>query len=403
MKTSTLAIDGGKPVRQISLPPRRAFGEAELEMVKLVFENSWKTKVDFFSQGKFEKEFMKKYCEFQGGGFADAVSSGTAAIDTAFKALNIESGSHVIVSPATSPGGIMPIALQDVKLIVADSEPNQFNISPKEFEKAITPKTKAAILTHLGGHVVDLDPIIEIAKSKGIKVIEDCSQAHGATYKGKKVGTFAEITASSTMCSKALTSGGNGGIVYTKNESLYWHARSLADRGKPFKDPNFNFRMATKYLYPALNYNSDELSCAMGISSLAKLQTVIDKRYKIAKKIDLALKESRVVFPANLDLPKSKPSIFFHTVVVDVDKLKVSKVQFANAIAAEGITVNPDYREITCEWQWISKYTRKHQKTPNAIDFRNRTFNILFNENFGDSEIQDIIKSILKVEKFYTK
>jgi len=403
MKNDILAIDGGKQIRQNPLPPRINFCDCELEMVKRVFENSWKTGVDFFSQGKFEEEFTKKYCEFLGGGYADAVSSGTAAVYIAFKALNIEPGSDVIVSPATNPGGIMPIALQDIKLIIPDSDPNTFNISPKEFEKSITPKTRAAVLTHLGGNAIDLDPIIEIAKSKNIKIVEDCSQAHGTIYKGKKVGTLTEISASSTMCSKTLTSGGNGGIVFTKDEKIYWHARSLADRGKPFQDPNYHFRMTTNNLYPALNYNSDELSCAMGISSLARLQSTINSRHKIAKKIDSSLEASKVVFPANLEISNSKSSIFFHTVAVDIDKLKVSKVQFANAIAAEGITLNTDFRDITCEWKWINKYTKSVQKTPNTLDFRNKTFNILFNENFGDPEIKDIIDSILKVEKFYTK
>ena len=101
MKTATLAIDGGKPIRQTPLPPRRVFGESELEMVKRVFEDSWKSGVDFFSQGKFEEQFTKKYCEFQGGGYADAVSSGTAAVYIALKALDIEPGSDVIVSPTT--------------------------------------------------------------------------------------------------------------------------------------------------------------------------------------------------------------------------------------------------------------------------------------------------------------
>ena len=297
----------------------------------------------------------------------------------------------------------MPIALQNVKLIIPDSEPNSFNISPVEFEKAITPKTRAAVLTHLGGQAIDLDPIIEIAKSKNIKIVEDCSQAHGTVYKGKKVGTLTEISASSTMCSKTLTSGGNGGMIFTKNEKLYWHARSLADRGKPFTDPDYHFRMTTNNLYPALNYNSDELSCAMGISSLSRLQSTINQRFKIAKKIDISLKESKVVHPTNLEISNSKPSIFFLFFAVDLDKIKESKVEFANAIAAEGITLNTDFRDITCEWKWISEYTSGKQHTPNTLNFRDKTFNILFNENYSDFEIKDIIKSILKVEKVYAK
>ena len=319
------------------------------------------------------------------------------------KALNIEPGSDVIVSPVTNPGGIMPIALQDVKLIIPDSDPDGFNISPKEFENSITPNTKAAVLTHLGGHPIDLDPILKIAKSHGIKIVEDCAQAHGALYKGKRVGTFTDVAASSTMFSKTLTTGGTGGVVYTKDKDLYWRIRSLADRGKPFHKPNFNFRMTTDFLFPSHNFNLDEISCAIGISVISKLQDIIDQRHKIAKKIDKALEQSKAVSPANLELPGCKSSIYFHTVKVDIDRLKVSKVQFANAIAAEGITLNTDYRDITSEWQWIPKYVKGFKKTKNAINFRNKTFNILFNEQFGDIEVEDIIKSILKVEKYYLK
>ena len=297
----------------------------------------------------------------------------------------------------------MPVALQDVKLIIPDSEPNSFNISPKEFEKAITPKTRAAVLTHLGGNVSDLDPILEIAKSRGIKIVEDCAQAHGAMYKGKRVGTFTEIAAFSNGFSKTLAAGGVAGIIYTKNEDLYWKVRSIADRGKPFHKPNFDFRMTTDYLFPAQNFNADEISCAIGTSVLSKLQNIIDRRHEIANKIDAALKASSVVHPANLELPGSRSSIFFHTVVVDIDKLKVSKVQFANAIAAEGIMINTDYRDIVSEWQWIPEYVREYKKTPNSINFRDRSFNILFHEQFGDAEVEDIIKSILKVEESYSK
>jgi len=95
--------------------------------------------------------------------------------------------------------------------------------------------------------------------------------------------------------------------------------------------------------------------------------------------------------------------VFFHPVVVAADKLKVSKELFAEAIAAEGVWLRTDYRDITCEWQWIPAYVKEYKKTPNAINFRNRTFNILFNERFTDVEVKDIIKSILKVEKHYTR
>ena len=161
--------------------------------------------------------------------------------------------------------------------------------------------------------------------------------------------------------------------------------------------------MTTDFLFPSHNFNADEISCAIGTSVLTKLQSIINKRHEIAKKIDLSLKESKVVSPANLELPNCSSSIFFHTVAVNIDKLKVSKVEFASAIAAEGIAINGDYRDITCEWKWIPKHVREYKKTANALNFRDRSFNILFHEQYGDKEIEDIIASILKVEKFYIK
>jgi dTDP-4-amino-4,6-dideoxygalactose transaminase len=401
MNRTKLAIHGGPKLRAIPLPGRRLFGEEELRAVSRVFEESWVEGVDFGFQGRFEAEFTGKFCQFQGGGYADAVNSGTSAVYLALQALNLSVGSEVIVSPVTSPGSVMPVAVQDVKLIIPDAAPDSFNISPEEFARAITPETRAAVLTHLGGHAIDLDPILESARARGIKIIEDCSQAHGAIYKGKRVGTFGEIAAFSTMYSKTLATGGTGGIVYTKSEEYYWRMRALADRGKPFDQPGFDFKNTTDYLFPALNFNADELSCAIGVSVLARLQEIIDRRHEIAEQIDRALASTISVRPAGLELPGTRSSVFFHTVVIDLEKIKVSKKEFVEALAAEGIWINGDYRDITCEWHWIPEYVRDFRKTPNAINFRDKSFNILFNERFTDREVEDIIGAILKVEAAY--
>jgi len=389
-------------VRNRPLPYRNLFGETELEKVREVFENSWQNSADFGFQGKYEELYTKKFCEFQGGGgFADGVSSGTAAVYLALNALRLEDESDVLISPVTDPGGVMPVLILGMNPVIADSEPDSFNIGPDEFEKSLTPNTRAAILTHLGGHPVNIEPIIEIAKHKHIKIIEDCSQAHGALYKGKRIGAFGDIAAFSTMFSKNHATGGCGGLVYTQTEDYYWLIRSLADRGKPFRNPDFDPKNPSEFLFPALNFNLNELSCAIGLSTLSRLQEIIDKRYEIAKKIDdLLIEESSVVYPCQRKYD-GYPSLFFHTVEVSVDKIKASKKEFADAVAAEGIWINPDYRYVVSEWKWIKKYLRHQADTPNAVDFRERTFNLLFNEQFTDEDIEDIIKSILKVETYY--
>jgi dTDP-4-amino-4,6-dideoxygalactose transaminase len=394
---SELAINGGPKVRIKPLPYRAHFGEAELEIVTHVFRDSWQGGADFGYQGRYEKLYTDQFCRFQGGGFADAVSSGTAAVYLALGALNIEPGSDVVVSPVTDPGGVSPVIIAGMNIVIADSERDSFNVGPAEFEKAITAKTRAAVLTHVGGLPIDIEPIIQMAKSRGIKIIEDCSQAHGAMYKGQRVGCFGDIAAFSTMFSKNHATGGCGGIVYTRDEDYYWLVRSLADRGKPFRDPDFDPKNPSEFLFPALNFNLDELSCAIGASTLSRLPDTIDKRYEIAGKIDTALEECLVVSGCRKP-PNGKESLFFHTVEVDVDRLSVPKAEFAEAVAAEGIWINPHYKYVVSEWKWVRKYLSSEANTPNAVDFRDRTFNILFNEQFTDEDIRDVIASIRKVE-----
>ena len=388
---------GGPKVRAAPLPYRKLFGQAELDAVISVFENSWESEADFGFQSTYETLYTEAFREFQGGGFADAVCSGSVAVYLALMALDLEPGSDVVVSPVTDPGGVSAVILAGMKPILADSLPTSFNTGPEQFEKALSDNTRAAVMTNVGGHSLDMDPIMEIAKSRNVIIIEDCSHAHGALYKGRKVGTFGGIAAFSTMFSKGYATGGCGGVVYTRNQDYYWRVRALADRGKPFSDPEFDPRDSSAFLFPSLNYNLDELSCAIGISTLSRLPETIERRLAIAERMDRGLERSRLARPCRR-LPDAVPSPYYHTVEVDVDRLTVTKKEFAEAIAAEGVWINPHCRDTVAEWAWLRPYLKGRGKTPNAIGFRDRSFNILFNERFTDADADCVVESILKVE-----
>ena len=384
-------------MRQKPLPGRKFFAEEELRIVTQVFEDSWQRGVDFGFQGRYEKLYTDAFCKFQGGGYADAVNSGTAALFVALSALEIDRGSEIIFSPVTDPGGITPALLLGYKPVIADSTPGSFNIDPEKFQTKISKKTKAAVITHLGGIPVDMNPLIEIARSKGISVIEDCSQAHGALYHGKKVGRFGAIAVFSTMFSKIHATGGCGGLVFSEKLEYHQRGRSFADRGKAFFDDDFNSKEPGKNLFAALNLNQDELSCAIGLSTLGKLESIINKRIEIINKINKGIEKCKAVYPIRTS-DFGVPSPFFLTVGIDETQLNVPKFDFAKAVAAEGIWINPDYKFVVSEWNWIQKYLPAGTNTPNATSFRENTFNILFNERFGDADISDIVKCILKVE-----
>lgn len=397
---SDLAIHGGPKVRNRPMPYRRQFGPAELEMVTRVFHESWDKGVDFSFQGEWERRYTDSFCAFQGGGFADAVCTGTAAVYLALQGLGIEPGSEVIVSPVTDAGSISAVIQQGYRMRIADAEPDSFNIGPEQFEAALTDRTRAAVLTHMGGIPLDIEPIRQIALKRGILLVEDCSQAHGACIRGKRVGRFGQTAAFSTMFSKAHSTGGCGGLIFTEDPDLYWKMRSLADRGKPFRKPDYDPKDPRWNLHPALNFNLDELSCAIGLSTLSRLEDTICRRIDIIERINEGLVSSTVVQPCRWR-PEVVPSPFFHTLRVDTDRLRVSKEQFARAVAAEGININPHYKFVVAEWPWIQPYLNGPAHTPNATAFRDQTFNILFHERFEERDIDDILESIRKVETVY--
>lgn len=396
----SLAINGGLPVRQSPLPPRKLFSEDELKKVIEVFERSWETGVDFGFQGHFEEEYTNSFCAFQGGGFADAVASGTTAIYLALGSLNLPPGCEVIVPPVTDPGGLNPVLLQGFEPVIADAQHGSFNMGPQEFKAALTPNTRGAVVTHIGGIPADIAPILQIAKENNISILEDCSQAHGAIYQGKRVGTFGDVAAFSTMFSKAHATGGCGGLVYTQNEEIYWRCRALADRGKPFSSDRYPVGYPETAVLPSLNFNLDELSCAIGRSTLARLQATIERRLEIINIIDEGLNGSEVVSPIIVP-PDCTRSPFFHTIKVNTERINVPKILFAEAVRAEGVAVNPDYRYVLSDWPWLQQYLKQPSFSHSAAQFRDTTFNLLFHEAFTDADAQDIVESILKVEAAY--
>lgn len=403
MKKEKLAFFGGSRVVKKSMPFRKQFGKKELLAVKKVFKNSWTTKKDFGFQGKFEEELINKFIKIHGKGYCDVVNSGTNALYLAIKSLKIKSTDEVIVSPVTSPGGVMPVAYFTKKILVADSDPDSFNISVQSFKKTITKKTKLAVLTHLGGHSIDMDPIVSICKKNNIKLIEDCSQAHGTSYKGRKVGTFGDFGIWSTMYSKTISTGGTGGIVFTKKYSLYKLFRSLSDRGKPFFKKKFNFKNSEALQFASLNFNIDEVSSAIGSTVIDRLDTIIKKRNIIVNKINKKLNNLDLIVKNNLEIKNSKTSYFFHTIKIDLNKISVSKNTFVKALISEGIDINGNFKDIVSEWGWLKKHTGKKLTTINANNFRDTSINILFNENYKDKDINNIYAAFRKVYSYYAK
>ena len=396
-----LAIDGGKPVRAKPMPKRIAMGAAEKAMLNEAVSAYEVEGIDPGYQGIFEKRYTDDFVDYMGGGYADAVATGTGAVFIAVAALNLPKGSEVIVSPTTDPGTLSAIILNNLVPRLADAKPGSYNMGAQQITERLSPNVSAILVVHSTGQATEIDKIMALAKERQLPVIEDCSQAHGATVMGKPVGAFGDIAAFSTMYRKIHMTGGSGGVVYSRNLDLFRSALAYADRGKPRWQTDFNDRNPANYLYPALNWNTDELSCAIGIASLKRLNDTIVKRLTFVSELAAYLAEMDTIFRLYAWTPCDAP--FILPIYVDLKQTEFSKKQIAEAVKAEGIDLNPHYSYLVCEWQWIKPYLADDFATPNAVTARDASFCLYLNENYGFEEAADTAAALLKVSRALAK
>jgi perosamine synthetase len=397
-----LAIHGGPKARTTPLPGRFAFGDAELAVVQGVFAWYKAKGVDFGYQGHFEERYCQAFVDYLGvGGFADAVATGTGSLFVALAALQLPKGSHVLVSPITDPGTVNAIILNNLVPALMDSMPGQYNAGPEQLRARLTPQTRAVVLVHCAGKAAPVDEIVAVAHEHGVKVLEDCSQSHGAKCKGRKIGTFGDLAAFSTMYRKNHATGGCGGVIFTRDENLYRLVRAHADRGKPFWKDDFNEKDPKQFLFPALNWNLDELSAAIGLSALGKLDAVNRRRREFLRTLagELQARGSSCTLPpvAEDDAP------FFCPIFVEAARVTCPAREFGECVRAEGVSVNPHYDYVVSEWPYARPHLADNFATPNAVAVRDASFNLLFNERFGSVEARDIAAALVKVERHFAR
>ncbi len=343
-----LAINGGPKAVPNPLPPRGHFGAEEKAAANRIIDEAIAKGVAPGYGGPEEEIFCKEFSEMMGGGYADAVNGGTTAVYVALRALEPEPFSEVVVGPITDPGGIMPIVMCNCIPVVADAYPGSFNTNLEAVKKVVTNRTSVIIIPHIAGEPAEIDKICEFAKSKGIKVVEDAAQAHGAKLNGKLVGTFGDIAAYSMMFGKHTCMGGQGGVVFTKSEDLYWKVRQYSDRGKPFGLP-----AGSTNCVASLNFNGDELGCAIGREQIKKTASIAAGRRRVIKKIFSEISEVKALVQPEF-IPGSDPSFWFWRLHFDGSVVDCTKQEFGKAVAAEcNMNVLPDYPGLPFTFDWF--------------------------------------------------
>ncbi len=396
-----LAIYGGQKVRKKPMPKRNAFGPKEKNLLMQAINYYYSKKEDPPYNGIFEKKLCNRFSKYMGGGFTLAVSSGTASLYIAIQSLGLKKGSEVIVSPFFDAGPLSALIFMGLNPVIVDAKKNSLNTDLEQIKKKISKKTSAIILVHTGGDPLEIRKIAQYMNKKKIKIIEDCSQSPGAKYGKKLLGTYGDICCISTMFSKSLSMSGSGGLIFTNKKKYIKKIIGYADRGKPSWKKNANRRDPSQYIFPGLNWNINEFSCSVGLASLLRLNKTIRNRLIAINKIKSKLQLKSLVCKGYEISKDSSP--YYYPIWVDTKKINCSKIKFAQALIKEGINLNPDYKFLCQDWKWAKKYLKHKIWTPNAKKTRDSTFNLYINENFKNKDIDDVIRSIIKVEKHFYK
>ncbi len=265
------------------------FSKKEIALVSNVLQTS---EVNYWN-GKNCSLFEKEFSNYINVKYSISLANGTLALELALRAIEIMQGDEVIVTPRTYVASVTSIINVGAKPVFADIDLRSGNIDPNSIKALISKKTKAIICVHALGVPCEMDEIIKIAKLKNLKVIEDCAQAHGAIYKGRKVGSIGDIGAWSFCTDKIISTGGEGGMVTTNNSKLWMRMWSYKDHGRDWKLVNKKqSKPGFKWLISSFgsNYRMTQMQAAIGRYQLRRLDNWVKKRNKNSAKIISAQK-----------------------------------------------------------------------------------------------------------------
>jgi dTDP-4-amino-4,6-dideoxygalactose transaminase len=338
-----LAIEGGSPIRS----------KNPIVETDLIEEAEINALLDVARQKKLRRagvteEYEKALAEWYGVKHAIAVANGTVSLHAALAALEIGPGDEVIVTPYTFIASDASVFEQNAIPIFADINPVTLTIDPNDIERKISDRTKAIIPVSIFGVPMDIGAIMDIANKHDLKVIEDNAQAPGATYKGRKLGTFGHISSYSTISGKIMSTG-EGGYLLTDDDDLYEKMWGYVDFSRRKR-----LGMASKFHFgiPCTNYRITNMQAAIGLQQLKKLDMMNARRMENAQYLDENLKD----IPGIQLIPDpewGKRVYYYYCIRIQPEILGANIIDFAKALAAEGIY---DYKYITTTRMMIAQH-----------------------------------------------
>jgi dTDP-4-amino-4,6-dideoxygalactose transaminase len=385
-------------------------------------------KVNYWT-GNAGMEFEGKWAEYNGVKFAISTSTGTSALHTALGAMGIGPGDEVITVPYTFIASSFSVLQIGAIPVFVDVRKEDHCIDPGEIEKKITSRTRAIIPVHLYGNICEMDEIMEIARKHNLKVIEDAAEAHGAEYKGKKVGSIGDAGCFSFCQNKTFTTGGEGGMLITDDEDTAWEARSFRDHGYDVKKRMSLLEMeqALPYIHRRVgfNYRMTEMQSAIGIKELEKLDSWnLPQRRKNGEILIAGLKDCPQILTLPVHNEEKKNGFYVFPVVLNLDAISCDKDTFLKAVIAEGVYAWKEfwpqsYKEMAfTEHNGFGRFNFPFESgeytdpeavkygevfCPNCAWLEERTFVVHIWPTIREEQMQLVARAIKKVASAYAK
>lgn len=400
MKVSTqtrLSIEGGQPLRKRPFAPWPSFSPEEIAATIRVLESG---RVNYWT-GDEGRQFEAEFAAFTSCKHAVALANGTVALELALQALGIGPGDEVVVPSRTFIASASCAVMRGATPVIADVDRDSQNITADTIRAVLSQRTRAIITVHLGGWPCDMDPILDLAHEHRLKIVEDCAQAHGATYKGRPVGSMGDAGAFSFCQDKIMTTGGEGGMLTTNNTELWSRAWAFKDHGKSYEAVYQRLHPSGfRWMHESFgtNWRMTEMQSALGRLLLEQLPGFVRTRRRLAGVLSerfSAITALRVTKPHD----HFRHSYYKYYVFLKKDRLREdwNRQRIIDAINAEGIPCFAgSCSEIYLE-RAFSEEMRPQKRLPVAKELGETTLMFLVHPTLGDPDMRDTADAVEKV------
>lgn len=363
--------------------------EAEIQEVVDSMKTGW------LGTGPKVAQFERDFADYKGAEFTAALNSCTAALHLSILAAGVKPGDEVITTPMTFCATVNAVIHAGATPVLADIDPGTMNINPERIEDKITSKTRAIIPVHFAGYPCEMDEIMAIASKYGLKVVEDCAHAIEAEYKGQKTGTIGDFGCFSFYVTKNVITG-EGGMVVAKREQDISRVKVRGlhgmskDAWKRFGDRGFKHY---QIIDCGFKYNMMDLQAAIGIHQLMRVEENWLRRQEIWLKYQEAFSGLPITLPKEPD-PYVRHAYHLYTILIDEDRLGISRDRFLDAMTAQDIGVGVHYLSIPEHPYYQKKFGWRPDDYPNAMRVGRQTVSLPISAKLKDEDVADVVGAV---------